>query len=81
MFRKRQPQRLGRSLKRCSSTRRLRIRRWSQSKEDGFELGADSLDFGGSYARVGARLVEVVAHRLEPREPLVVPLRVSGHEA
>lgn len=51
------------------------------AKEDGFELGADSLDVGGSYARLGARLVEVAAHQLEPREPLVVPLRVSGHEA
>jgi len=40
-------------------------------------LGADLLEVGGSYAS----LVEAVSHRLEPREPLVVPLRVSGHKA
>ena len=40
-------------------------------------MGADLLEVGGSYAS----LVEAVSHRLEPREPLVVPLRVSGHKA
>ena len=52
------------------------MRQWSQPKKDGIQLGVDLLDIGWSYPR----FVEGVAHRLEPREPLVIPLGVSGHE-